>query len=80
MRQQQLFDAVVAGERIRIAKVERIAARRLQPPIEIASDRAAGHEADVLEAIERCCREAVAFEKTNRLPLHLRKLSHLHKE
>src|SRR5437867_484001 len=80
MELQQFLDSVVAGERVRIAEVERIAARSLQPPIQIAADRAARHEADVFESIERRCSEPIALQKTDRLSLHLRKLSPLHKK
>src|ERR1044071_4649435 len=69
--------AVVAGERVRIAEEERIAVRRGETPIEIAADRAADDSLHVLEAIERRRRDAVAFEKADRLPLHVRRLSGL---
>src|SRR5438876_2285094 len=62
MRQQQLMDAVVAGEGVWIAKVKRIAACRLQPPEKISADASAGHETNVFKPIERRRRETVALE------------------
>src|SRR2546428_13884325 len=79
MRLQQLRDAVVAGEGVRITKVERISAGGLQTPIKIAADAAAGHESDIFEPVERRRRQTITLEKADGLAFHLRELAHLQK-
>jgi hypothetical protein len=48
----QLRDAVVAGERVGVAEVERIAVRHLDTPVEIATECAADDALHVLEPVE----------------------------
>src|ERR1700737_2346242 len=80
VRQQQLFDSVVTGQRIRVAEVERIAGRSLQAPVQVPADRSAARESDVFEAIEGRGRQTVALQEPDRLAFHLRELSHLEKK
>ena len=79
-RPEQSPDAVVARQSIGIAEIEGVSAGGLQPPVEVAPNRASGHEADVFESIERGGGETVALEETDRLAFHLGELSHLEKD